>query len=94
MHPNIYTAHCVGSAMYQRWYYEIIVDHVETVSHLAPHIRFGWGNTEGFVPYPGGGFDWGANGVGDDLFSYGFDGVSLWTGKMMFETYDWTVDCY
>ena len=64
------------------------MDHVETVSHLAPHIRFGWGNTEGFVPYPGGGFDWGANGVGDDLFSYGFDGVSLWTGKMMFEASD------
>ncbi|KAI0239122.1 Ryanodine receptor [Lamellibrachia satsuma] len=79
MHPNIYTAHCVGSAMYQRWYYEIIVDHIESVSHLPPHIRFGWGNTEGFVPYPGGGFDWGTNGVGDDLFSYGFDGVSLWT---------------
>ncbi len=33
-----------------------------------------------YVPYPGGGEKWGGNGVGDDLYSYGFDGAYLWTG--------------
>jgi len=83
MNPNIYVGRCEGSAIYLKWYYEAIVDHVETVSHLAPHIRIGWANTEGFVPYPGAGSSWGANGVGDDLFSYGFDGVNLWTGEFV-----------
>lgn len=34
-----------------------------------------------YVPYPGGGEKWGGNGIGDDLYSYGFDGASLWMGK-------------
>jgi ryanodine receptor 2 len=33
-----------------------------------------------YIPYPGGGEKWGGNGVGDDLYSYGFDGAYLWTG--------------
>lgn len=32
------------------------------------------------MPYPGGGEKWGGNGVGDDLYSFGFDGAFLWTG--------------
>ena len=35
---------------------------------------------ERYVPYPGGGEKWGGNGVGDDLYSYGYDGAYLWTG--------------
>ena len=31
-------------------------------------------STSGYIPYPGGGEKWGGNGVGDDLYSYGFDG--------------------
>jgi hypothetical protein len=38
-------------------------------------------NTNGFVPYPGSGEQWGSNAVGDDLYSYAFDGVNLWTGQ-------------
>jgi ryanodine receptor 2 len=76
----MYVAKKEGSATYHRWYYEAVVDHIEQVTHLAPHIRLGWANTEGYLPYPGGGQHWGANGVGDDLYSYGFDGVNLWTG--------------
>lgn len=34
-----------------------------------------------YVPYPGGGEKWGANGVGDDLYSFGYDGTFLWTGN-------------
>jgi hypothetical protein len=36
--------------------------------------------TYSYVAYPGGGEKWGGNGVGDDLYSYGFDGAQLWTG--------------
>lgn len=36
-----------------------------------------------YCPYPGGGEKWGGNGVGDDLYSYGFDGVYLWTGTFI-----------
>ena len=38
-----------------------------------------------YIPYPGGGEKWGGNGVGDDLYSYGFDGAFLWTGESLFE---------
>ena len=34
-------------------------------------------STSGYIPYPGGGEKWGGNGVGDDLYSYGFDGEAL-----------------
>ena len=71
--------------MYQKWYYEVVIDHVEQITHTVPHIRIGWANTEGFGAYPGGGYCWGANGVGDDLFSYGFDSMSLWTGKWVLD---------
>lgn len=33
-----------------------------------------------YLPYPGGGEKWGGNGVGDDFYSFGFDGANLWTG--------------
>jgi ryanodine receptor 2 len=32
------------------------------------------------MPYPGGGEKWGGNGVGDDLYSFGYDGAFLRTG--------------
>lgn len=85
-HPNMYVAKKEGSGTYSRWYYEAIVDHLEQVTHLNPHIRLGWANTEGYLPYPGGGQHWGANGVGDDLYSYGFDGVNIWTGMWLFSS--------
>ncbi|XP_064602338.1 ryanodine receptor 2-like [Liolophura sinensis] len=78
--PSIYVGLKAGSAMYKKWYYEVIVDHVEKTTHLPPLLRVGWANTGGFVPYPGGGEQWGANGVGGDLYSYAFDGLNLWTG--------------
>ena len=80
MHPNIFVGTLEGSAMYNKWYFEAVIDHVESVTGLTPHLRIGWANTEGYIPYPGGGEHWGCNGVGDDLFSYGFDGNCLWTG--------------
>ena len=81
MHPNIFVGALEGSAMYDKWYFEAIIDHIESVTSLTPHMRVGWANTEGYIPYPGGGEHWGCNGVGDDLFSYGFDGNCLWTGQ-------------
>ena len=70
-----------GSSMYQKWYFEVTVDHLEQVSHHLPVLRIGWGSIAGFVPFPGGGEGWGGNGIGDDLYSYAFDGESLWTGE-------------
>ncbi|XP_050722291.1 ryanodine receptor-like isoform X2 [Eriocheir sinensis] len=78
--PNIFVGQVEGSAIYQRWYFEVTLDHIEQSSHLPPHLRIGWANTKGYVSYPGGGEKWGGNGVGDDLYSYGFDGSFLWTG--------------
>lgn len=80
MKPNIYVGLLDGSAMYRKWYFEVVIAFIEQCTHQTPVLRIGWGNTEGFIPYPGGGEHWGANGVGDDLYSYAFDGINLWTG--------------
>lgn len=80
--PNIFLGTCEGSTQYKKWYYEVMADHVESfVTAQATHLRVGWAMTEGYSPYPGGGEGWGGNGVGDDLYSYGFDGLHLWSGK-------------
>ncbi|XP_017836906.1 ryanodine receptor isoform X16 [Drosophila busckii] len=78
--PNIFVGRVEGSSMYQKWYFEVTMDHIEQTTHIMPHLRIGWANTSGYVPYPGGGKKWGGNGVGDDLYSFGFDGAFLWTG--------------
>ncbi|XP_052843597.1 ryanodine receptor isoform X15 [Drosophila gunungcola] len=78
--PNIFVGRVDGSSMYQKWYFEVTMDHIEQTTHMMPHLRIGWANTSGYVPYPGGGKKWGGNGVGDDLYSFGFDGAYFWTG--------------
>ncbi|XP_031429541.1 ryanodine receptor 1b isoform X8 [Clupea harengus] len=81
--PNIFLGTCEGSTQYKKWYFEMMVDYVEAfVTAQATHLRVGWAMTEGFSPYPGGGEGWGGNGVGDDLYSYGFDGLQLWSGHV------------
>lgn len=88
MRPNIFLGVSDGSAQYKKWYYELIVDQtVAFVTSEPTHLRVGWANTSGYAPYPSGGEGWGDNGVGDDLYSYGFDGLHLWSGKL----YDLTV---
>ncbi|XP_023317849.1 ryanodine receptor isoform X1 [Trichogramma pretiosum] len=78
--PNIFVGRVEGSSLYQKWYFEVTVDHIEQTTHMPPHLRIGWANTAGYTPYPGGGEKWGGNGVGDDLYSFGYDGCYLWTG--------------
>lgn len=80
MRPNIYVGLREGSAMYKKWYFEVVVIQLDSATHLPPMLRVGWANTTGFVPFPGGGERWGSNGAGDDLYSYAFDGHHLWTG--------------
>ncbi|KAL0964499.1 hypothetical protein UPYG_G00324660 [Umbra pygmaea] len=81
MRPNIYLALGGDSAQYRRWYYELAIDQVESFLTAEPtHLRVGWANTEGYQLCPARGEGWGANGVGDDLYSYGFDGLHLWSG--------------
>lgn len=81
MRPNLYIGLKEGSAMYKKWYFEMMVIQHQPATHRPPVLRVGWANTSGFIPYPGGGEHWGANGAGDDLYSYAFDGLNLWTGR-------------
>uniref|UniRef100_A0A8C5DMZ7 Ryanodine receptor 2b (cardiac) n=1 Tax=Gouania willdenowi TaxID=441366 RepID=A0A8C5DMZ7_GOUWI len=81
MRPNIFLAPGDKSAQPRRWYYELVVDEVEHFLTYEPtHLRVGWACYEGYQPRPTGGEGWGGNGVGDDLCSYGFDGLHLWSG--------------
>lgn len=81
MRPNIFLAFGEDSAQHRRWYYEVVVDHLESFLTPEPtHLRVGWACTEGYRPRPSGGEGWGGDGVGDDLCSYGFDGLHLWSG--------------
>ncbi|MBN3304979.1 RYR3 protein, partial [Amia calva] len=83
MRPNIFLGVSEGSAQYKKWYYELMIDQVDHFVTCEPsHLRVGWATTKGYAPYPGGGEGWGGNGVGDDLYSYGFDGLHLWSGRI------------
>uniref|UniRef100_A0A452HRC0 Uncharacterized protein n=1 Tax=Gopherus agassizii TaxID=38772 RepID=A0A452HRC0_9SAUR len=83
MRPNIFLGVAEGSAQYKKWYFELIIDQVDAFLTAEPtHLRVGWASTSGYAPYPGGGEGWGGNGVGDDLYSYGFDGLHLWSGRV------------
>ncbi|XP_076604095.1 ryanodine receptor 3 isoform X2 [Chaetodon auriga] len=83
MRPNIFLGVSEGSAQYKKWYYELMIDQVDHFVTSEPsHLRVGWANTKGYAPYPGGGEGWGGNGVGDDLYSFGFDGLHLWSGRV------------
>lgn len=83
MRPNIFLGVSEGSAQYRKWYFELVIDHVDHFLTAEPsHLRVGWASTKGYAPYPGGGEGWGGNGVGDDLYSYGFDGLHLWSGTI------------
>ncbi|XP_030634419.1 ryanodine receptor 3 [Chanos chanos] len=83
MRPNIFVGVSEGSAQYKKWYFELMIDQVEHFLTNEPsHLRVGWASTKGYAPYPGGGEGWGGNGVGDDLYSYGFDGLHLWSGRI------------
>uniref|UniRef100_A0A3Q3BKC6 Ryanodine receptor 3 n=1 Tax=Kryptolebias marmoratus TaxID=37003 RepID=A0A3Q3BKC6_KRYMA len=83
MRPNIFLGVAEGSAQYKKWYYELVIDQVDHFVNGEPtHLRVGWANTKGYAPYPGGGEGWGGNGVGDDLYSYSFDGLHLWSGRI------------
>ncbi|XP_061602252.1 ryanodine receptor 3 isoform X2 [Cololabis saira] len=84
MRPNIFLGVADGSAQYKKWYYELVVDQVDHfVTGESTHLRVGWANTKGYAPYPGGGEGWGGNGAGDDLYSYSFDGLHLWSGRIL-----------
>ncbi|KAK6052188.1 SPRY domain protein [Cooperia oncophora] len=60
--------------LFRRWYFEAEVEHIEKMTKEDPYLRIGWANSVGFKPFPGSGDKWGCNGVGDDFYSYGFDG--------------------
>ena len=77
MRPNIVVGVEDGESMYKKWYFEVVIDHIEQVTHVLPHIRIGWATTQ-FQPSPGHGDGFSANGIGDNTYSYGFDGQNVW----------------
>ncbi|CAF2039726.1 unnamed protein product, partial [Rotaria magnacalcarata] len=77
MRPNILVGVEDGESMYKKWYFEVVIDHIEQVTHVQPHIRIGWATTH-FQPSPGHGDGFSSNGIGDNTYSYGFDGQNVW----------------
>ena len=77
MRPNILVGVEEGESMYKKWYFEVVIDHIEQVTHVQPHIRIGWATTH-FQPSPGHGDGFSSNGIGDNIYSYGFDGQNVW----------------
>ncbi|VDO05596.1 unnamed protein product [Rodentolepis nana] len=80
MRPNIFVGIKPGGSMYTKWYFEVFIDALENISHQPAGIRIGWGNTDGYTPHPVGGPGWGGISLGDDFYSFAFDGQNLWTG--------------
>lgn len=69
-----------GESMYKKWYFEVEIDYVENLNNSPLHCRIGWATTE-FHPTPDSSDGFLSVGVGDDAYSYGFDGMNLWFGK-------------
>jgi hypothetical protein len=82
LRPNLMVAVDQGESMYKKWYFEIEIDYIEnkSSSNIEPHCRIGWATSE-FQPTPDGSDGFSAIGVGDDTYSYGFDGINLWFGN-------------
>jgi len=78
MMPNILVGLVDGCALFKRWYFECEVEHLEQMTKYPPFLRVGWANTTGFRPFPGSGDGWGCMAVGDDFYSYGFDGCRMY----------------
>lgn len=77
LRPNIMVGANQGESMYKKWYFEIEIDFIESISYNQPHCRIGWASSE-FYPTPDSADGFSCVGIGDDCYSYGFDGQSLW----------------
>jgi ryanodine receptor 2 len=66
-----------GESMYKKWYFEVEIDFIESLPGSVPHCRIGWATTD-FHPTPDGSDGFNSIGVGDDVYSFGFDGANLW----------------
>ncbi|KFD64964.1 hypothetical protein M514_11549 [Trichuris suis] len=79
---NIFVSVTEGCAIFKRWYFEAELEYMDSMSssYPRPHLRVGWASSAGYVAYPGSGKKWGCNGVGDDMFSFGFDGKNMYAG--------------
>ena len=80
MRPNLSICVDKRSTVYKKWYFEVAIDKQEAGTSRPVHFRVGWATSAGFRTHLRGGEGWGNPGVGDDLYSFGFDGMNLWTG--------------
>ncbi len=71
-----------NSALYSKWYYEVqLTQLVPEATINTPHFRVGWAHAHHFQPHSASsGCGVTDGGVGDDVFSIGFDGASFWVG--------------
>jgi ryanodine receptor 2 len=88
MRPNLVVGVEDGESNKKKWYFEVAIDHIEQVTHIQPHIRIGWATTH-FQPSPGHADGFSSNGIGDNTYSYGFDGQNIWfAGRAYNVSYD------
>jgi ryanodine receptor 2 len=80
LRPNLQVGVEQGESMYKKWYFEVEIDFIESLKGSQPHCRIGWASTD-FHPTPDGADGFSSIGVGDDVYSFGFDGANLWFGK-------------
>ncbi|KAI0981289.1 hypothetical protein GJ496_001977 [Pomphorhynchus laevis] len=83
MRPNIAVKVEPNYTMHDKFYFEVIVDHIDKVSHQKPVLRVGWAKLESQFA-PGIGHSGRSVGAGDDSYSWAFDGLQLWHGISTF----------
>lgn len=67
--------------MYHRWYFEVEIVQLSAQPKRSPHFRVGWAHASLFHPQPSSnGIITTCGGIGDDMFSLGFDGEMMWAG--------------
>lgn len=79
VHLNVYVGES-SCGLPRQWYYEVKV--VE-LNHSAtpPHLRIGWAHATSFCAHPTSFGDVVTEGgIGDDMYSVGYDGHACWVG--------------
>ncbi len=82
VHPTVYVGSRDNSALYSKWYYEVQLTQLLPEATInESHFRVGWAHPHYFQPHPSSsGCGTTEGGVGDDVFSIGFDGRNYWVG--------------
>ena len=78
--------------MFHRWYFEVEITQLAPKTNRQPHFRVGWAHVSHFNPRPtSNSLITTSGGVGDDMFSLGYDGLNFWVGGHKLEPF-WEQD--